>query len=135
VGPEATPGRAMLLTGRYGAIDPTAGVTIQTSLGRPRWVGYGLRRWEAVMPWGLLGEHDPERFARAYRRRLYQRTRRVLGELAELQAAYDGWPLILACFEDLRDGTRWCHRRVLAGWISTHLGIAIPDVEDPTPDP
>jgi hypothetical protein len=124
----------MLLTARYGAIDPSAGVAIQTSLGTPRWVGYGLHRWDTVMPWGLLGEHDPERFARAYRRRLHQRTNRVLAELAELQAAYDGWALILACYEDLRDGTRWCHRRVLAGWISEHLGVEIPDVEA-VPDP
>jgi hypothetical protein len=121
----------MLWTARYGAIDPSIGVPVQTSIGTPRWVGYGLHRWDTVMPWGLLGEHDQEVFTRAYRHRLHQRTRRILAELADLHAAYDGWPLLLGCYEDLRDGTRWCHRRVLAGWLSEHLAVEIPDVEDP----
>jgi len=104
-------------------------VPIQTSIGRPGWVSFELVAWEAVMPWGLLEERDPEVFRRRYRHRLHLRTPRILAELADLQRTYDGWPLALCCFEDLRRPDAWCHRRILAGWLEEHLGEEIPDLE------
>jgi hypothetical protein len=129
---EATlvaPGR--LVVARYAAVDPARMVPVQTSIGRPRWVGFDVIAWPAVMPWGLFGRDlEPEEFRRAYRRRLHQRTPRILGELAELLAAYDPYPLALCCFEDLRDGSRWCHRTILAEWIGERVGVEVPDLEE-----
>jgi hypothetical protein len=79
-----------------------------------------------VKPWGLLEVHDPEEFRRRYRHRLHQRGRRILDELRELELMYDGWPLLLCCFEDIGKPGAWCHRRVLAGWLSERLGVASP---------
>jgi hypothetical protein len=124
------PGRATLWTARYAAADPRAAIPVQTSVGAPRWVGYDLVQWDAVKPWGLLDVHDPEEFTRRYRHRLHQRGRRILAELRDLELAYDGWPLLLCCFEDLRDGSRWCHRTVLSGWLSERLGVAVPELEE-----
>ncbi len=44
-----------------------------------------------------------------------------------LRATYDGWPLVLCCFEDLRKA--WCHCRFLAEWLTQHLGEKISDLE------
>jgi uncharacterized protein YeaO (DUF488 family) len=100
-------------------------VPVQTSIGRPRWIAYEVEPWPAVMPWGLLDEQDPAVFRRRYRHRLHQRTPRVLGELAELLANYDGWPLALCCFEQPGE---FCHRAVLAGWISERTGEVIEEL-------
>ncbi len=87
---------------------------IQTSIGRPRFIAYEVEPWPAVMPWGLLGEEDLQAFRRRYRHRLHRLTPRILAELAELLAKYDGWPLALLCFE--RDPAQ-CHRSILAEWL------------------
>jgi hypothetical protein len=128
-GQSALPHVEGLVTARYAAVDPRVWVPVQTSIGRPGWIGFELVEWPTVYPWGLVGEMDPGLFRRKYRYRLHQRTSRVLGELAELRATYDGWPLALCCFEDLRKPDAWCHRTILAGWLAQHLGGEIPDVE------
>jgi uncharacterized protein DUF488 len=116
-----------LVTVRYAVVDPSRMVPVQTSIGRPGWVSFELVELRTVMPWGVLGESNPETFRRRYRHRLHQRTRRVFAELEELRETYAGWPLALCCFEDLRRS--WCHRTMLAGWLEEHLGEQIPDVE------
>jgi hypothetical protein len=132
--PEATslvvPSHSSLWTGRYHAIDPAQVIPVQTSIGSPKWVGYDLLQWDTVKPWGLLEVHDPEEFRRRYRHRLHQRGRRIQVELRELELMYYGWPLVLCCFEDLRDESRWCHRRILAGYLEERLGVAVPDLEE-----
>jgi hypothetical protein len=100
-------------------------VRVQTSIGRPRWIAYEVEPWPAVMPWGLLGEEDPEVFRRWYRHRLHRLTPRILAELAELRAKYDGWPLALCCFEKPGE---WCHRTLLAGWISERIGEEVQEL-------
>jgi hypothetical protein len=118
-----------LLTARYAVVDPARMVPIQTSIGRPGWLTFELVAWRSVAPFGLLEETDHEVFRRKYRYRLHQRTSRILEELAELRATYDGWPLALCCFEDIRHPESWCHRRFLAEWLAQKLGEDIPDLE------
>jgi hypothetical protein len=106
-------------------------VPIQTSVGRPRWANFDVVAWPVVMPWGLVNAGlDQADFTRKYRARLHRRTPRILAELAELLAAYPDWTLALCCFEDLRDGSRWCHRTVLSGWLSERLGVRVPELEE-----
>jgi hypothetical protein len=101
-------------------------VPVQTSIGRPGWISFDLVEWRTVMLCGVLGESNREVYRRRYRRRLHQRTTRVLAELEELRATYDGWPLALCCFEDLSKPGQWGHRTMLAEWLEHHLGLKIP---------
>ena len=54
-------------------------------------------------------------------------------QLAKLDAAkvYDDLKdCVLVCFEspkDLASGKKFCHRRMVAGWIETELGIVVPE--------
>jgi hypothetical protein len=116
-------------TARYTVVDPSRMVPVQTSIGRPGWLTFELVEWRTVAPFGLLGETDREVFRRKYRHRLHQRTNRVLAELEELRSTYEGWPLALCCFEDVRRPESWCHRRFLAEWLAQHVGEKIPDLE------
>lgn len=100
-------------------------VPVQTSIGRPRFVAYEVEPWPAVMPWGLLDLSEPDEFRRRYRHRLHRLTPRILGELGELLARYDGWPLALSCFEQPGE---FCHRTVLAGWLSESTGEVITEL-------
>ena len=37
---------------------------------------------------------------------------------------------VLVCFEspkDIASGKKFCHRRMVAGWIETELGIVVPE--------
>jgi hypothetical protein len=125
-----------LVVARYGVVDPARMVPLQNSIGRPKWASYEIVAWPAVMPWGLFGAGlDPEDFRRAYRRRLHQRTPPILAELDELLDAYDPFPLASCCFEDLRDGSRRCHRTVLSDWLFERLGVPVPEVGEVRPTP
>lgn len=116
-----------LLTTRYASVDPARMVPVHTSIGRPGWVGYELVGWRTVAPFGVLGETDPDVFRRRYRHRLHRLTPRVLHELADLRAAYDGWPLALCCFEDVTKPGAWCHRTFLAEWLA-EKGVIIEEL-------
>jgi hypothetical protein len=130
--PEATtlvvPGR--LVVARYGAVDPARMVPVQTSIGRPKWVGFEVIAWGAVAPWGMVGKFtDPSEFRRAYRARLHRQRGRILSELAGLLGDYPDHPLALCCFEDLRKPDAWCHRTYLAELLGEWLGVEIPELE------
>jgi hypothetical protein len=112
-----TPGRSRVWTASYSRVDPRVMVPVRTSIGAPRFAGYQLEEWPAVYPWGLLDVTDPDEFRRRYRHRLHRQTPRILAELAELLAKYDGWPLALCCWEDLTKPGAWCHRTLLAEWL------------------
>ncbi len=103
-------------------------VPVQTSLSRPRSISYEVEPWPAVMPWGLLDVTDPDVFRRKYRARLHRRTPRILAELQELLAKYDGWPIALLCWEDLRKPGAWCHRVRLGEWISERTGEVVSEL-------
>ena len=33
----------------------------------------------------------------------------------------------LLCYEDLTKPNEWCHRRIVAGWFETNLGVEVPE--------
>jgi hypothetical protein len=106
-----------LWTARYADLDPRRAVPVQTSLSAPRWAGYAVVPWPAVMPFGLIDVKDQALFRRRYRARLHRLTPRILRELAELREMYAGWDLVLACYEDLTKPGVWCHRSLLGEWL------------------
>jgi hypothetical protein len=72
-----------------------------------------------------------EQFVRLYRERLD-----ALGVdrvIQLIRAFNDGRDVVLLCFEDLRDGTSRCHRRMLAEWIHERLGLMIDELPDSSP--
>ena len=102
---------------------------MRTSIGAPKWMTAPLLEWRSVYPWGLFRAGlDPEEFTRRYRHRLHQRTGRVLAELQELREGYGD--VMLLCHEP---AGAFCHRRVLAGWLTEKLGEPVEEVMPPTP--
>jgi hypothetical protein len=39
--------------------------------------------------------------------------------------------LVLCCYEDVHQPGEWCHRQIVAAWLSEQLGIEIPEVSKP----
>jgi hypothetical protein len=118
----------MLATCSYRLWRPDYGVPIRTSVGPPRSFSAPLAEWPTVYPWGIYNlDLDEETFRRKYRHQLHRRTPKILAELADLREGYDQ-PIVLLCFEDLSKPGAWCHRRLLAEWISQKLGEKIPEL-------
>ena len=45
---------------------------------------------------------------------------------------------VLLCWEDLKQEGKWCHRRMVAEWFQTELGILVPELgfeDDPDREP
>lgn len=53
----------------------------------------------------------------------------VIRLLRCVQGDHEG--IVLLCFECLVDGTRWCHRRVFAGWLYRTASIVVEELPDP----
>ncbi len=53
----------------------------------------------------------------------------VWRELATLSRAHDDRDLVLLCWEDLRSGEKYCHRRILADWLLERGGVEAADLE------
>jgi uncharacterized protein YeaO (DUF488 family) len=45
----------------------------------------------------------------------------------------DAEGLTLLCFEDVRDGTQWCHRQLLAEWLRAHARLVVEELPDSSP--
>jgi hypothetical protein len=104
---------------------------VRTSLGAPRWRSAPLVDWPATYPFGLFGKGlDEATFCRKYRARLHRQRRRILAELQELRKGYGD--LVLLCHEDLTKPGAWCHRTILARWITDQLGESVEEVMPPT---
>lgn len=131
-----------LYTGRYPRDLPEHLAPIRISLGYPRFkLRYELFDSEKLFApsRSTFGIDDEEEFRYAYRLRLDNReddalhALRILEQKAEA-AGFEG--LILLCFEDIRGGKKWCHRRMLAEWLEDKLGVPVPELpEDEPPGP
>ncbi|WP_367139340.1 hypothetical protein [Saccharothrix sp. HUAS TT1] len=119
----------------YTQFRPWMGVPVRTSVGAPRHTpGYLL---EHRMPqWTPRRDtlHLPyDEFRRAYRHQLHRTQRQALDQADILRAAAgvgDDVPLVLLCFEDLATVGLWCHRTLLAEWISAKTGLEVPEYGD-----
>lgn len=90
-----------------------------------------IPQYPALFPsWDIIrlahdGNYDDASF-RAYRDRYY----RMLDTL-DAQKVYDDLSdAVIICYEsprDLASGRKYCHRRMVAGWLEEQLGIVVPE--------
>jgi hypothetical protein len=123
-----------LFTARYADYDPAWGVAVRTSVGTPRrWRHETLDHVRRVTPYGIRHVTDRAAFTRLYTERLERAgADAIYGRLQGISDAHEGRPLVLLCFEDLREPDRFCHRTLLGAWLEEQLGI---DVHELTRQP
>ena len=120
-----------LKTGKYTAV--------RISVGAPRWnVGYPIAgAIRPLMPTGIFGRPEyaqVEAFRRAYIEMLNRAGTPAIREVLRYFAAA-GNPVVLLCFEDIRQSGNWCHRTMFADWWYKRTGEMIKELPDPTPPP
>lgn len=104
---------------------------VRISLGAPKWpLGYTIAgEIKDLMPFGLLQINDRALYEKKYRERLDR-----IG-VDRIQAALDSFgidkPVVLLCYEDVRDPSQWCHRTMFAQWWLEQTG----EIADELPDP
>lgn len=93
--------------------------SVAISRGIPK--GYtGKRCILLAPPWNLVRESDPEIFTQ-----IYEDT--ILSKLDPAEIYHQlGEDAVLLCWE--RPGV-FCHRRLVARWLETALGIVVPELE------
>lgn len=104
---------------------------VRISLGAPKWpVGYTIAgEIKELMPFGLLQINDRDLYEKRYRKRLDR-----IGP-DKIQEALDRFgvdkPVVLLCYEDVRDPSQWCHRSMFSQWWLERTG----EIADELPDP
>ena len=113
-----------LRTGKYTAV--------RISIGAPRWsLGYTvIGAMKDLMPFGLLEVQDRALYEQKYRERL---DRVGVDRILKQFDAY-GYekPIVLLCFEDVRDPEQWCHRSMFAQWWLEQTGEVVKELLDPS---
>ena len=102
-------------------------VSISRSQGR----GNHFEEYPALFPsWDIIkmahdGNYSRESFI-AYKKAYFAQL-----DALDAQKVYDDLcDATVVCFESARDiaaGKKWCHRRMVAGWIESRLGIVVPE--------
>lgn len=104
---------------------------VRISLGAPKWpLGYNIAgEIKELMPFGLLQINDQALYEKRYRDRLnrigHDRIQEVLDSFGVDK------PVVLLCYEDIRDPSQWCHRTMFAQWWLEQTG----EIADELPDP
>lgn len=123
----------MLYVSRFSNPELKSGkyTAVRISLGAPKWpLGYEIAgEIKDLMPFGLLQIEDKALYERRYRERLDR-----IG-IDRIQRQIDSFgfekPVVLLCYEDVRDPSQWCHRTMFAQWLMEQTG----EVADELPDP
>ena len=108
---------------------------VRISVGAPRWkLGYKITgAIPDLMPKSLRHIKDIETFRPLY----YARLNLFGAEKIRKQLFYFesfGKPIVLLCFEDLRQSNSvWCHRKLFADWWKDKTGEIITELEDSSP--
>jgi len=130
------PAPLALATGCYSNIKNTYPGAISISVSAPGWYGF-VPKIGSLSPKGfkndpipsyvpkymqLLSQHDPREIINQAAQLVYERA---------LQMGYDDdsaqtFAPVLLCWE--RPG-QFCHRRLLADWITSEIGIDVPEVK------
>jgi hypothetical protein len=99
-------------------------VKIGITLGHPRFkLSYSLAtNYRSLAPTRTLFQcHDLAEFRPLFLKRLDELgAANILSFLHAISEEHGGRDLVLLCFEDLRSGERWCHRRVVAEWLESN---------------
>lgn len=126
-----------LATCTFQEFQPHMGTPVRTTAGRPRFsLPYPMTAHaRLVTPTReLLNVKVRDAYEFQYRRLLNARGgfAAVQAELIRIADAYDpDRPLVLLCFDrfdQLPPPSDWCHRRMLASWITEHTGQEVPEL-------
>jgi hypothetical protein len=113
-------------------------IPLSITVGQPRFpLGYTVA--------GQIRELAPyELFKRGYGKEEY--TERYFAKMdkvgvaalrrifAKYEALYPGKPIVLLCYEDVRDETQFCHRSVFADWWKARTGEEVKELPDSSPE-
>lgn len=96
----------------------------------PRGTPAGYRIFRPLWPGKWLWDDTYKNDVNAYRERYFSEILRPL----DPQQVYDqlhelagGFEPVLLCYEHLVKPDDWCHRRMVAEWFETELGIDVPE--------
>jgi hypothetical protein len=119
----------ILTTGRFQTYRPEMGRAIRTTVGPPRFFKHPHVHARRCTPYGIFGVvHDEADYTAAYLARLDRHGDGVLAEIADLT---DGEGGCLLCYCKLDE--TYCHRRILAEWVESTSGLAVPEVDPLAP--
>lgn len=112
-------------------VNEPAGRDIYVSISRTQSYGCELPEYSALMPsWDLINLAKNAKYSKEsleeYRKRYYEQ----LSKLDAREVYNELQDKTLVCFEsskDIASGKKYCHRRMIAGWIETELGIVVPE--------
>ena len=130
-----------IVTARYNnpaLKDQSKYALVRTSVGVPRWplpnpIAFELLEAAPLSSWLKLNK---DAYSPLYVERVKQRRGEWWYErIAQLEKQAGGRVLALCCFEDLRNTDNWCHRRLFAEVVDRWLGIEIPELAEPEPEP
>ena len=106
---------------------------IRSSVGAPRWMttdGDLKAMWPERAWLDLpLAEYKPKYLAKLEQFGVLA----FAVELERLRVELADRTLVLCCYEDLRDPSQWCHRRMFAEWFTAQHGYAIDELEEAVP--
>lgn len=125
----------MLYTSRFSNPELKSGryAVVRISIGSPKWpLGYEVSSaLSELMPYGAFGIEDKETYRKKYIERLEKYgVDLIQNKLAQMEAK--GKPVVLACYEDLRDPAQWCHRTMFAEWYMEKTGEVVEELTDPS---
>lgn len=128
----------MIYTSRYGNPELSSGeyTVVGVTRGKPKFkLKYNLdgNIAEIAPPYYLFNEYDRARFTRSYMSYMDKTGAKKISELLHQYEA-KGKPVVLCCFEDVREPKKWCHRQVFAEWWMLRTGEEIKELQDPTED-
>lgn len=122
-----------IATCSFGEYRPEMGYPVKTSIGSPKWFAFPYMSWENVFPRYSMLKLPFEDYRRKYLQMLHihgkEKLRGDIEYMAEEYAKANGGemrPLVMLCFEKLSKGPdQWCHRTLLAGHLTKHLGFDV----------
>ncbi|MCL2005878.1 MAG: hypothetical protein FWG73_06900 [Planctomycetaceae bacterium] len=121
----------VILTGRYynKAIISGDYTFVGISRGNARFLKYRPVYLKALAPpANVVKIEDKDEYSKLYRQQLDDLG--IESVQALLSDLYCGKPIVLLCYEDLRNPANWCHRTMFAEWYKEQTGCEILEIEE-----
>ncbi len=126
-----------IFTSRYSnkALKDFDGVIIGASVGYPRFpLPYKLTFRPGLGPDRSFKNAPYEEYLPLYIAKLDRLgVGAIMGDLDRLSQERGDADVVILCYEDIRIEGEWCHRRMLADYITQHTGIEVEELDNPTP--
>jgi hypothetical protein len=119
--------RTSIKTGCWFGQIPDDHVRIGISRGTPRFSGItGYRLYRKLNPGSWFNSVPTPEYLERYQTEVLDRldAQDVLDDLVRIS---NGCVPVLCCFERVGSG-QWCHRSLVAQWLSETLGIKVPEI-------